>query len=60
MGYQLSEAGKWYFIDDIENIPISASYGYAFGKGKELEEIIHRADQMMYENKRKFHEMREE
>lgn len=47
-------------LDDIENIPISASYGYAFGKGKELEEIIHRADQMMYENKRKFHEMREE
>lgn len=47
-------------FDDIENIPISASYGYAYGKGSELEEIIHRADQMMYENKRKFHEINEE
>jgi len=41
--------------DGIENVPISASYGYAYGKGTELENIIHDADQMMYENKRKFH-----
>lgn len=40
----------------IQDVPISASYGYAHGKGSELETIIHAADQMMYENKRNFHE----
>lgn len=40
----------------IQDVPISASCGYAYGKGSELEKIIHTADQMMYENKRKFHE----
>jgi len=42
--------------EHIGNVPISASYGYAYGKGEDLENIIHKADQMMYENKRKFHE----
>lgn len=46
--------------EDIENIPISASFGYAFGKGSELEEIIKKADQMMYKNKRTFHANNEE
>lgn len=41
----------------IQDVPISASCGYAYGKGTELETIIHTADQMMYENKRKFHEL---
>ena len=40
----------------IENVPISASYGYSYGKGCDLEDIIQQADAMMYENKRKFHE----
>lgn len=35
---------------------ISVSVGYAYGDGKDLESIIHKADQMMYENKRLFHE----
>lgn len=42
--------------EKIGDIPLSASYGYAFGAGKDLEEIIHQADDMMYENKRLFHE----
>ncbi len=47
-------------LGKIETIPVSASYGYAFGKGCELESIIKEADAMMYENKRKFHEQREQ
>ena len=47
-------------LGKIESIPISASYGYAFGKGRELESIIKKADAMMYENKRKFHEKMEQ
>lgn len=47
-------------LGKIESIPISASYGYAFGKGSELESIIKKADAMMYENKRKFHEKMEQ
>lgn len=43
-------------FQNIESFPISASYGYAYGKGNELEGIIQRADKMMYDNKRKFHE----
>lgn len=46
-------------VANIDSIPVSAAYGYAYGKGTELEEIIHKADQMMYENKRKFHTDRE-
>lgn len=43
-------------LEMIQDVPVSASCGYAYGKGSELEKIIHTADQMMYENKRKFHE----
>ena len=46
-------------LGDIDGIPISASYGYAYGKGNGLEEIIHQADEMMYENKRRFHKKEE-
>lgn len=42
--------------EHIGDVPISASYGFAYGKGEDLEAIIREADQMMYENKRKFHE----
>lgn len=38
------------------NMEVSASYGYACGKGKNLQQVIHEADQMMYEHKRKYHE----
>lgn len=47
-------------IDNIGNVPVSAACGYAYGKGEDLESIIHDADQMMYENKRKFHEVDKE
>lgn len=43
-------------VEMVVNVPISASYGYAYGEGADLDRIIHAADQMMYENKRKFHE----
>lgn len=43
-------------MDGIGEIPISASYGYASGTGEKLDEVIHKADEMMYEHKRKFHE----
>lgn len=39
----------------IDTIPLSASYGYAWGEGKNINQIIRDADQMMYENKRKYH-----
>ena len=35
---------------------ISVSVGYAYGEGKDLDAIIHEADQRMYENKRLIHE----
>lgn len=41
----------------IENIPFSVSYGYSFGEGKDIYQIIHNADQMMYNNKRQHHEL---
>lgn len=34
---------------------ISASIGYAYGQGKDLQELINVADTMMYEDKKKFH-----
>lgn len=37
------------------SIELSVSYGYAWGKGADLEDIIRRADHMMYENKRAYH-----
>lgn len=42
-------------IGQMETIPISASYGCAYGKGAELEAVVQQADAMMYENKRRFH-----
>jgi len=41
------------------SFPISVSVGYAYGKGEDLESIIHAADQMMYENKRIIHSKEE-
>lgn len=35
---------------------VTASVGYAVGLRKELKEVVHAADKMMYEDKRKFHE----
>ncbi len=45
-------------MEDIaqkSKLPISAAVGYAAGKGENLDEVIRNADQMMYENKRKYH-----
>ena len=41
--------------DPIGDIPLSASYGYAWGEGKHIDQVIHNADQMMYTNKRQHH-----
>ena len=38
------------------NMEVSASYGYACGCGSNLQQVIHEADQMMYEHKRKYHD----
>lgn len=38
------------------NVEVSAAYGYACGRGSDIHEVIHEADQMMYEHKRKYHE----
>ena len=35
---------------------VTASVGYAVGLRKDLKEVVHAADKMMYEDKRKFHE----
>lgn len=37
------------------DIPISVSVGYAVGEGRNIIDIIHKADNMMYENKREWH-----
>lgn len=42
--------------ESIGDIRPSASYGYAWGSGRDIQQIIHDADQMMYQNKRKYHE----
>lgn len=42
-------------MDTIQGVPITAAYGFSYGVGKDLEEIIRRADKMMYENKYNFH-----
>lgn len=42
-------------MDSIQGVPITAAYGFAYGSGKDLQEVIHKADQMMYENKYNFH-----
>ena len=35
---------------------VTASVGYAVGLRKELKEVVHAADKMMYEDKKKYHE----
>lgn len=37
---------------------ISASVGYAWGRGSDLQKIIRTADNMMYTNKNKYHELK--
>lgn len=58
--YVLKKIQDWEkSLDDLQRnveFPLSVSMGYSFGKGEELEKIIHNADQMMYENKRIIHE----
>lgn len=43
-----------------QNFPyeMSASVGYACGKGHSLQKVIKAADAMMYENKKKYHELK--
>lgn len=52
--------GEWQkaYNEAVADAPmeLSISYGYAWGKGAELEDIIRRADHMMYENKRAYHQ----
>ena len=43
----------------IADFPISVSVGYAVGKGKNISDVVRKADEMMYENKRKSHNERE-
>lgn len=45
-------------IQTLYSFEISASVGYAYGKGTELKELINKADQMMYEEKKKHHKTR--
>ena len=40
-------------MNNSSKIPLSASVGYALGKGCDIEQIIKQADEMMYEEKRK-------
>ena len=52
--------GEWQkaYNEAVADAPleVSVSDGYAWGKGAEIEDIIRRADQMMYENKRAYHQ----
>lgn len=48
-------------IDKLQqNFPyeLSASIGYACGRGVDLQKIIETADHMMYENKKKYHDLK--
>ena len=47
-------------VSKTVDIEMSVSYGYAYGKGEELLDIINAADHMMYENKREFHNQTDE
>lgn len=38
-----------------DDLPVSAAFGYAYGSGAQLEDIISRADEMMYRNKREYY-----
>lgn len=40
-------------MNQSSKIPLSASVGYAVGKGSDIEELIKKADEMMYREKRK-------
>lgn len=42
-------------VSENVDMELSVSYGYAWGKGEELTEVINVADQMMYTNKREYH-----
>ena len=43
---------------DICGIPVTAAVGYAEGSGRDLEKIIHTAEQNMYADKEKYHKNR--
>lgn len=45
-------------IQPLYSFEISASVGYAYGRGADLKELINKADQMMYDDKRKYHTSR--
>ena len=45
-------------IQPLYSFEISASLGYAYGKENELKDLINKADQMMYEEKKKHHTSR--
>ena len=47
-------------VSETVDIELSVSYGYAWGRGEELLNIINTADHMMYENKREFHKRTDE
>ncbi len=42
-------------LQPLYSFEISSSVGYAYGKGSDLKELINKADQMMYEDKKKHH-----
>mgnify|MGYP002514851638 FL=1 len=55
--YEEVYPGRYYGTLKKEiDFPVSVSVGYDFGHGTNLDQIIHKADQMMYENKRTVHE----
>ena len=41
--------------NNVSKIRLSASVGYALGNGKEIEEVIKKADANMYQEKQKYH-----
>lgn len=41
--------------NNVSKIPLSASVGYALGNGKEIENVIKKADANMYQEKQKYH-----
>ena len=47
--------GKIQKKNNISKITLSASVGYALGNGKEIEDIIKKADANMYQKKQKYH-----
>lgn len=59
--YALKSANTVFIVSTIVWILnlLNVSVGYACGEGKDLDTIIHNADQMMYENKRLLHKENE-